>query len=340
MEGGTMRDESTRVAVITGASSGIGRAAALKFAQEGWDLVVGARRKKALESLCDECGRLGVTAVAVETDVSDEDDVNHLAGEALEQFGHFDAWVNDAGVATVGVFDEIPVEEHRRVIETNLLGTVYGCHTALRHFRHFGQGVIVNISSVLGKTSHPYESSYVSSKHGVSALGISLRQELWLQDADQIHVCTVHPESTDTPFFEHAANHMGYKLQPVPPIDTPEHVAEVIYRVATEPEGNEEVIVGRGGKLVTGMMKVAQELTARQMAFMTEHRQFDRGERVRQHPGALFKPMKSGTGVRGGWKQSSGKGSKIAAVLGVALPAGAAVIALARKRKRQLERAA
>lgn len=334
-----MRDRNLRVAVITGASSGIGRATALKFAEEGWNLFVGARRADALKSLCAECERRGIRAESLKTDVSDEDDVDRLAKEAVSEFGHFDVWINDAGVATVGTFDEVPMSEHRRVIETNLLGTFYGCRAALRHFRRRGEGVIINVSSVLGKSSHPYESSYVASKHGVTAFGMALRQELWLQNADNIHVCSVHPESTDTPFFEHAANHTGYKVKPVPPIDEPETVADVIYRVATHPEGNEDVIVGRGGKFISGMTKVAQELASRQMAFMSERRQFDRSERVRQHSGTLFKAMKSGAGVRGGWKQPTSTGTKIAAVLGVLVPAGTAAIIVRRKGRQRLRAA-
>jgi NAD(P)-dependent dehydrogenase (short-subunit alcohol dehydrogenase family) len=334
------QENSSRVAVITGASSGIGRAAALKFAEEGWNLALGARRKKALDSLVDECESFGLQAVAVEMDVTDEDDVDDLAEEAISEFGHFNVWVNDAGVATVGVFDEVPIEEHRRVIETNVLGVMYGCRAALQHFRKRGEGVVINISSVLGKSSQPYHSSYVASKHAVTALGISLRQELWLQDANDIYVCTVHPESTDTPFFQHAANHSGYKFKPLPPIDTPEEVADIIYDVAMNPDGNEEAIVGTGGKVISGMQKVAQELNARQMAFMTNRRSLDRSERVREHSGALFKPMKVGTGVRGGWKQESGAGAKIAKIVGALAPLGAAAVLLQRNRNRVQKRAA
>ncbi len=226
------------------------------------------------------------------------------------------------------------------MIKTNVLGVMYGCRTALQHFRKRGEGIVINISSVLGKASQPYHSSYVASKHAVTALGISLRQELWLQDANGIYVSTVHPESTDTPFFQHAANHSGYKFKPTPPIDTPEEVADVIYEVAMNPDGNEEVIIGTAGKVISGMQKVAQELAARQMAFMSNRRSLDRSERVREHSGSLFKPMKAGTGVRGGWKQESGTGVKIAKIVGALAPLGAAAVLLQRNRNRKLTRAA
>src|SRR5512147_531541 len=130
-----MPNQSTRVAVITGASSGIGRAAALKFAREGWSVVVAARRHKALETLVQECRHLGVQAVPVVIDVGHEDQVYDLAEAAVRELGHFDVWINNAGAATVGPFDEVPMEEHRRVLQTNLLGTMYGCRAALKHFR-------------------------------------------------------------------------------------------------------------------------------------------------------------------------------------------------------------
>jgi NAD(P)-dependent dehydrogenase (short-subunit alcohol dehydrogenase family) len=115
-----MRQKHGRVVVITGASSGIGRATALRFAKNGDNLVVAARRKNLLNDLVDECEELGADALAVEVDVTEEKSVEKLAKAAEKKFGRIDVWVNDAGVGAVGKFDEVKPEEHRRVVETNL----------------------------------------------------------------------------------------------------------------------------------------------------------------------------------------------------------------------------
>jgi len=160
----SLRDQ---VVEITGASSGFGKGAALRFAEEGANLVLAARRKSLLKELAKGCEKLGVKTVVVETDVSNSDDMEDLAQKAVDEFGRIDVWVNNAGVSTFGRFDEIPLKEHEQVIETNLLGCVYGSYEALRRFRAQGEGVLINVASYLGKGSAPYQSSYVASKHGI-----------------------------------------------------------------------------------------------------------------------------------------------------------------------------
>ena len=201
-----MNDLQGKVVVITGASSGFGKGAALRFAEEGANLVLGARRKKLLKKVAAECEQRGGRALAVECDVSEQDDVDRLAEKAINHFGRLDVWVNDAGVAAYGEFDKVPISEHVQVIKTNLLGTMYGSHAAMKYFDERGAGTLINISSFLGEASAPYHASYVASKHGIRGLGTSLRQELEAKNITDIHVCTVMPTSHDTPFFEHAAN--------------------------------------------------------------------------------------------------------------------------------------
>ena len=292
------------VVVITGASSGIGRATALRFAEAHASVVLGARREKLLDDVAEEVEERGGRALAVDTDVSDPESVQELREAAVKKFGHIDVWVNDAGVAVMGEFDRVPMEEHEKVIATNLMGTIYGSREALEEFKKRDRGVLVNVSSVLGKASHPYQSSYVASKHAITGLDMSLRQEMLLQDQKNIHVCTVFPESVDTPFFEHAANRVGRRVKPVPPVVTPEEVAEVIFDLASKPK--DEVFVGAMGKVISGQMKVARALTERQMAWMTHNRQFEWDKESRETSGALFEPMKRGDGVRGGWKDEGG----------------------------------
>jgi len=201
----SLRDQ---VVVITGASSGFGKGAALRFAEEGAHLVLAARRKGLLKELAKSCEKLGVKTVVVETDVSNTEDIEEVAEKAVEEFGRIDVWVNNAGVSAFGRFDEIPLKEHEQVIETNLLGCLYGSYQALRNFRTQGEGVLINLASYLGKGSAPYQSSYVASKHGIRGLDMAIRQELQANnESEKIHVCTLMPTSMDTPFFEHAARH-------------------------------------------------------------------------------------------------------------------------------------
>src|SRR4051812_19292224 len=118
-----------KTVVITGASSGIGRAAALHFAQEGANLVLAARREEALQSIAEECQKKGVAAMAVPTDVSDKDAVENLAQQAFDKFGSIDIWVNNAGVYNMARFEDTPLEEFQRLMDVNLMGYVYGAHT-------------------------------------------------------------------------------------------------------------------------------------------------------------------------------------------------------------------
>src|SRR6185369_13533040 len=210
-----MKHESSgRVVVITGASSGIGRATALRFAENGDTVVLAARRKNLLNDVVDECEELGAEALAVECDVSQEKAIEKLSRAAVKKFGCIDVWINDAGVGAVGKFEDVKPEEHRRVVETNLNGVINGSWYAHRQFKEQGRGVLINISSVLGKITQPYMASYAASKHAVRALSACIRQELWLQGEEDIHVCTVFPQSVDTPFFENEANRSGYKATP------------------------------------------------------------------------------------------------------------------------------
>ena len=327
-----MRQKHGRVVVITGASSGIGRATALKFAENGDNLVVAARRKNLLKDLVKECEELGTEAVAVETDVADENSVEKLAKVAEKKFGRIDVWVNNAGVGAAGKFDEVPPEEHHRVLETNLEGTINGSWHALNQFKEQREGVLINVSSVLGKITQPYMSSYSASKHGVRALSASIRQELWLDDLEDIHVCTVFPQSVDTPFFEHQANRTGYKIKPAPPIETPEHVAEVIFELAEEPQ--DEAHVGKMGKFMAMQQKFAPGMTEKQMSLMTDRKHFDRSKKVKPHSGTLWSADKSGDGdIHGGWKNGS-SWRKSASVAGIAAPAAAVGLYLVLKNRR------
>ena len=293
------------VVVIAGASSGIGRATALAFARQGASVVVAARRAQLLQELVGECEQLGGRALAVPTDMTDVGAVQQLANRALENFGRIDVWVNNHGVTLFAPFEEAPLEDYRRVIETDLLGSIYGARASLPIFRRQGSGVLINQGSMVSKLSEPYVSSYVVAKHGIRGLGMSLRQELVLSRAKNIHVCTVMPATIDTPFFQHAANYTGRAVKAMPPVYPAERVARTIVSLSKRPR--REVFVGNAARMLWIQYLLAPWLTERQMAFMTDKLHLYQDKPAQPTSGNLFEPMAEGTGTSGGWKTASGR---------------------------------
>ena len=198
-----------KVAVVTGGSSGIGRATVRLFAGKGWNVVVAARRADALETVAEECVAAGGEALVVPTDVADEAQVQELARRATEHFGRIDCWVNNAGVYLIGDFERTPQDAFRRVYEVNVFGVVHGCRAALPHLRTRG-GTIVNVASVDAYVGARYGTAYASSKWAVRGFSDALRQDL---RGSGIRVCVVSPGAIDTPLFEHAANYTGWRLK-------------------------------------------------------------------------------------------------------------------------------
>jgi short-subunit dehydrogenase len=293
-----------RVIVITGASSGFGKGAALEFAEAGCAIALAARRDHLLEQLARDCEAAGGQALVVPTDVSHEPDVQRLAHLAVTQFGRFDVWVNNAGAGALGRFEEVPLEEHVQVVNTDLLGTIYGSYFAMRQFRAQGHGTLINVSSVIGKVPAPYFASYAAAKHGVVGLSAALRQELEQDKVDdRIHVCTVMPTSMDTPFFEHAAQHTGHEAAPIPPLYDAEKVVDVIVRLATDPE--DEVTVGAAGKFMAFAHQMAPGLVEAMMRRQTHKAEFTDAKPEAENSGAVLEPTVSGSEVGGGYGKTS-----------------------------------
>lgn len=247
------------VVVITGASSGIGRAAALRLARRGSSLVLCARTPGPLAEVAAECEAAGARVINRPLDVADEDAVESLAAYAVERFGRIDVWVNNAGTMAYGKFEAIPAEVFRAVIETNLMGQVHGARAALRRFLPQGSGVLINMSSVWGRVSSPQVSPYIVSKNAVRALGECISGEL-PGDAD-IHVATIVPQAVDTPIFGHAGNYSGHRVRPIPPIIDPDEVAAGIEACAESPK--REVNYGRAGKALEVLYAVSPGLYRR-----------------------------------------------------------------------------
>jgi short-subunit dehydrogenase len=292
------RELNGKVVVITGASSGFGKGAARQFAEAGASVVLAARRDELLGQLAGECRAGGGRALAVPTDVSRQADMEALAQAALREFGRIDVWLNNAGVGAIGRFDEIPLADHVQVIETDLLGALYGSYFAMRQFRKQGSGILINVASVLGKIPSPYYSSYTAAKYGVVGLSAALRQELKENKEEGIRVCTVMPMATDTPFFDHAANYTGREVEPIPPLYDPQEVVDTLVRMATKPE--DEVVVGGVGKMMVASHNVMPGPVEAMMGKETQTVQMVKADPAPDTQGSVHAPTEQGTEVSGG----------------------------------------
>lgn len=228
-----------KVVVITGATSGIGRAAALEFASAGYHVVVAGRRLEALQQVNLECRDRGGSAAPVQVDVTSEEQVRKLAAVALEHTGKVDVWVNNAGVTLFGTLEGGPLAEHRQVIETNLFGAIHGARAILPVFRRQGRGVLINLGSVLSQIGQPFVPSYVISKFALRGLTEALRAEL--ANEPNIQICSLLPYTVDTEHFESAANHTGRAPHALPPMQSPEKVARALLQLAEHPRRERHV---------------------------------------------------------------------------------------------------
>jgi len=246
-----------QVMVITGASSGIGLVTARMAAKAGTRLVLAARSEDALRQLCDEINHSGGQAIYVVADVARQEEVRRIAEAALDRFGGFDTWVNDAGVSIYGKVEEVPLEDMRHLFETNVWGLIYGSLEAVKHLKQRG-GSLINIGSILSETTAILQTIYSASKHAVKGFTDGLRMELEM-DGAPVAVSLVKPAAIDTPYTLHAKNYLDRDPQHAPPAYAPDLVAEAILHCAVT--GKAEITVGGGGKMITAMNHYAPRLT-------------------------------------------------------------------------------
>jgi short-subunit dehydrogenase len=285
-----------KVVVITGASSGIGRATAVEFARHGANVVLTARSTEGLERTADECRAFGQRVVVTPGDVTNEETLIELARHTFEKFGHINFWVNNAGVFAMGKIEETPSEVFHRLIEINYFGVVNGCRAVLPYMRQQNYGVIINVGSEVSNFSIPYGSAYTSSKFAVRAFTSALRQELL---DTNISVCLVMPASIDTPLFQHAANYSGRAIKPSRPVYPVQKAAETIVRLALQPQ--REVFVGNAARYLTAFHTLAPEMQERIVAKMVEDEHFQ-DKSAAASPGNLF-DAQGPYGSVGGWQR-------------------------------------
>src|SRR3712207_2346976 len=278
-----------QVVALMGASSGMGRETALRFAKRGAKVVVSARGKQGLDSLVEVIRRNGGEAVAVTADTSDFGQVKAVADRAAEEYGRLDTWVHLAAVGLFATFEQTTPEEFKRVMDVNLMGQVYGAMAALPHLKREGRGALIHISSVEAKRSFPFHSAYAASKHGIDgfleALRVELKHEGW-----PISVTQVMPGTINTPFFDKGRTKLGVKPVGIPPIYEPETVANLILYAAENPA--RDLVSGGAAQL----MILNQRLSPRMLdAILTTRAGFSpqmtEEPRSEEDPDNLFAPI-------------------------------------------------
>ena len=215
------------VVLITGASSGIGRATALAFAKRGARLALCARRTDLLQTVAEECRSAGSPEVTtMRADLRRQSDARDFVAGALLEHGRIDVLVNNAGLGWTGSFLEMPVEKVQQLIETNLLGMIWTSQAALPAMIEARRGVVINVSSIVGFRAAPYSAVYSATKHAVTGLSHAIRGEL---SGTGVKVCAVYPAVTDSEFFQISRGKMAGLVYPAG------WVANLIVRTARFP---------------------------------------------------------------------------------------------------------
>ncbi len=229
-----------RVVIVTGASSGIGRAVAQRAARGGDHVVLVARGRTPLEHVATECDAVGAAStMVVPGDVADDEAMEKLVTEVLGRHDRIDAVVNSAGVVAYGRLEEVPAEVFEGVIRTNLLGSATVARHVLPVLRRQGSGSLILVGSVIGHLAAPSMSAYAVSKWGVRSLARHLQIEN--RDAADVHIGYVAPGGVDTPIYLQAANYAGFVGRPPPPVASPDRIARAVLRQVDRGRGRAQV---------------------------------------------------------------------------------------------------
>jgi NAD(P)-dependent dehydrogenase (short-subunit alcohol dehydrogenase family) len=277
-----------RIAVVTGASAGVGRATARAFAECGYDVALLARGRAGLEAAAGEVRELGRRALPIQLDVADASAVRDAAARVEAELGPIDVWVNDAMVSVFSPVHAMRADEYRRVTEVTYLGTVHGTLAALEHMRARDAGVIVQVGSALAYRSIPLQSAYCAAKHAVIGFTDSLRTEL-IHERSRIEVTVVNLPAINTPQFDWVRSRLPGRGQPVPPIFQPEVAARAITHAADHPR--RELQVGRSTYLALWGQKVAPGLLDRYLGMTGYQNQQTQAAEDPDRPDNLFSPL-------------------------------------------------
>ncbi len=284
------------VVVVTGASAGVGRAIAREFGAHGASVVLLARSRDGLEGARQDVERLGGRALPIQTDVSEDLQVEAAAEQAEREFGPIDLWINNAMVSVLSPALRMTAAEYRRVTEVTYLGYVHGTLAALRRMVPRDQGVILQIGSALAYRSIPLQSAYCGAKHAIQGFTESLRSEL-IHDRSRVRLTIVQLPAVNTPQFSWIKTRMPRHPQPVPPIFQPEVIARSVYWVAHHPRreftiGLSAVQAILGDKFVPGLLDYY--LAAVGYGAQQTHESVDP-----ERPNNLYDPLPGDYGARG-----------------------------------------
>ena len=307
--------------VITGASSGIGAATALAFARQGAALVLGARGEAGLEDIARRCRESGGTAQVRVVDVTDAAAVAAFATDAQATLGGIDLWFSCVGVGVVGKYQDVPVADHVRVVEANLLGHMHDAHAMLPIFLAQERGTWINMISVGGFFATPYAAAYAASKFGLRGFSEALRGEV--SKHPHIHICDVYPTFVDTAGIDHAGNYTGARLSLPPGALAPETVANAVVRLARRPR-NTTVVGAPAIALKLGQFAAPNLGAAMMNGFMDVWS--NKARRGDDTPGALYDPPATPSGPDGGRRRPDQR-RKVAMAGGVIGAAGIAAAA-------------
>jgi NAD(P)-dependent dehydrogenase (short-subunit alcohol dehydrogenase family) len=282
--------------VITGASSGIGRATARRFAAPGARLALLARNAEALAAAVREAEHAGAQALALPTDVADPEAVEAAAARAEEELGPIDVWINGAMTTVFAFFGDVEPEEFRRATDVTYLGSVWGMQAALRRMLPRDRGVIVQVGSAMAKRGIPLQAPYCGAKHAVQGVFESLRTEL-RNTGSAVHLTAVQLPGVNTPQFEHCRDKFEMRSQPVPPVYQPEVAADAIHWAAHH--RRREVYVGVPTVYTIWGNKLAPWLVERYLARTAVSGQLSDVEKRPDRPDNLFEPPPGDPGAHG-----------------------------------------
>ncbi len=307
-----------RTVLVTGASSGIGRATALQLAAEGAHLALLARSHETLDAVREECEALGGQALVTVADVGDPESLTAAFDAAQEAFGPLDGVVHSAAALAYGRFEDVPAEVFDAAIHTTLTGTANVAREALRTFSATGGGSLVVIGSLLGKISTPYMSSYVTAKWGVHGLVRTLQIEA--RSTPGIDISLVWPGGVDTPVYLQAGTYLNRHGRPPPPVDSPEKVARAAVSALEQPR--REVSVGLANQLVVLGFRAVPAVFDAIVTPLMHAGGLSSGE-VENSPGNVLSPVPEGEALHGHWGRHWMRGVGLA---GATVGAGATIV--------------
>ncbi len=247
-----------QVVVVCGASSGIGRETAKRFARAGAKVVAAARSDEGLETLEQEVRAEGAEIFTVHADVTRYTDMEMLAAAAVERYGRIDTWAHVAGASAFGYFTDLTPADIAQTVNVDLIGFAYALKVAIAPLQADGGGTFIAVSSVAARRSLPLLNIYSAAKHGVDGLVDAVRLELRHQKIP-VKLVQVMPSTINTPFFNNARTEMGVKPMGLPPFYPPYVVADTIIYAAAHPM--REVLVGGVGKVLALSQRLSPRLT-------------------------------------------------------------------------------